>query len=217
MIAHLRKSTLYALGISAALHVAVAFSFYSPAQDFLNRSFVPIKIRAASTKPLKGNAGELASAATPKPKSKRKSAPSLEKKFAAKDSQPTASKLDQVNDSETAQENEGDANASPGTPDGAVDGGLGAHDASLVRSSFRQPEYTRAAAFAGYETEVIAEILVKRDGSVSEVKLGEPLLYGMEQRLIHSIKHAQFLAAKNQQGEEVEGWTRIRFKLVIPR
>lgn len=89
--------------------------------------------------------------------------------------------------------------------------------AALDRRSFPQPEYTRAARLAQYETSVVADIFVKQDGTVGEVKFDQPLLYDMEPRLLQAIRAARFSPAQNSAGQLVSTWTRVRFKLVIPR
>lgn len=92
-----------------------------------------------------------------------------------------------------------------------------AKSATLDRNSFQQPEYTRAARAAQYETSVVADIFVNPDGTVSDVKFDQPLLYDMEPRLLQAIRAARFSPAQNNEGQTVSTWTRVRFKLVIPR
>ncbi len=193
------------------MHAALALSMYRPTQEFLNRGQVPVRIHATSAKPLKSVDSQIEKKASPKPS--EKAVPSH--KNARAQSEPAT--ISSPTNEQTAQAHEADTSKTAGSADGSIDGGSRAHDASLVRSSFRQPEYTHDALAAGYETDVIAEILVNKDGSVSDVKLGKPLLYDMEHRLIQSIRQARFIAAKNQQGDEVQSWTRIRFRLIIPR
>lgn len=108
----------------------------------------------------------------------------------------------------------------PAAPAGSV-GNEGAtsrlaRDATLLRSSFELPLYTHAATQAHYETEVVAEILVNAQGKAEDVRFTEPVRYGMEERLARAIRDARFEAARDETGAEVPGWTKIRFRLVVP-
>lgn len=204
-----RRSILlcFAASLGAHLLLLVALIWDKP-QVFLNRS--PVRVRVVE----KSKRSSAASAPQSKPKPpKKKPAPT-----------PTPSKPEPQPEPKENVAALHDDIPNEGADQGAQDiiAGVGeavtrAHDAALLRSTFRQPEYTRAALLAQYEDEVIADILVDANGTVESVKFRSPVKHGMETRLIQSIQRSRFQPAQNENGEKVAGWTQIRFKLVIPQ
>lgn len=98
-------------------------------------------------------------------------------------------------------------------------GGISGDDDSqapeLIGESFRHPRYTAAARRAGYETVVLARILVDIHGRATKVEFGSGILYEMDERIITALKRARFRPGKNRFGVVRESWMHLRFKLEI--
>lgn len=193
-----------ALALSGLGHgLAMGIFFHDDAQEFLNRS--PVSVRLMPAAKAKKAPRAAAKPHKPKPAPRAEKAPPEPTPVPVEESPVSASTLEER----------------PGTPSdqdllgSGMVGGV-ARDAALIASSFINPPYTRAALQAQYETTVTAEILVSLVGRAEEVKFSAPVLHGMEERLVRSIKNARFDPARNNKGDQVRGWTRIKFVLNIP-
>lgn len=111
----------------------------------------------------------------------------------------------------------GDPNA---TVDGVESGGEGGQDltsdASLILGSLKKPEYTKEAIKARIQGLFAVDIHVDATGKVLEVEVIQSPGYGMDERIIDSLKNAKFSPKKNAQGIGQETWITIQFKLEIP-
>ena len=59
-----------------------------------------------------------------------------------------------------------------------------------------QPDYTEEARRKGIEGEVLLEIIVRSDGSVSDVRVLRRLGYGLDERAVQAVRQWQFAAAE---------------------
>jgi hypothetical protein len=87
--------------------------------------------------------------------------------------------------------------------------------ARIIPTSFKKPEYTRAAIRANYQDTIIADILVGKDGKVKDVKMEKNIPFGMNQRVINSIKQARFTPRKDHLGYKRESWTKLKLFIQI--
>jgi len=83
-----------------------------------------------------------------------------------------------------------------GTGGGAYRPGSGITPPRLLREI--KPDYTESARVQGIEGEVVLEILVRRDGSVGDVRLVERLGYGLDERAIAAVRQWRFAPAERQ-------------------
>ena len=59
-----------------------------------------------------------------------------------------------------------------------------------------KPDYTEEARRKGIEGDVVMEIVVRRDGTVGDVRVLRGLGYGLDQRAIDAVRQWRFGAAK---------------------
>ncbi len=88
--------------------------------------------------------------------------------------------------------------------------------ARLVVSSLSPPPYTDEALDVALEGSFIVDVFVNLDGSVREAELRRKIGYGMDARVTAAVKGAKFIPRKNRFGVSEEGWTELKFTLVIP-
>jgi TonB family protein len=72
--------------------------------------------------------------------------------------------------------------------------GSGVEPPSLLREV--KPDYTEDARRRGVEGEVVMEIVVRRDGTVGDVRVLKGLGYGLDQRAIEAVRQWRFGAAR---------------------
>jgi TonB family protein len=88
--------------------------------------------------------------------------------------------------------------------------------ARLIANSMVTPPYTDEALDAMVEGSFIVDVYVNLDGSVRDVELRRKIGYGMDARVLTAVKGAKFIPRKNRLGVLEEGWTELKFTLVIP-
>lgn len=71
--------------------------------------------------------------------------------------------------------------------------GSGIEPPSLLREV--KPDYTEEARRRGVEGEVVMEIVVRRDGSVGDVRVLKGLGFGLDQRAVDAVRQWRFTAA----------------------
>jgi protein TonB len=89
-------------------------------------------------------------------------------------------------------------------------------DAKLVAESLVKPAYTDDALDIGLEGVFTIDVFVDEIGSVSDVDIRKKIGYGMDARIIESVKTAKFLPRKDSMGTAIKGWAVISFRLTIP-
>jgi TonB family protein len=81
-----------------------------------------------------------------------------------------------------------------GTGGGIYRPGSGIDPPSLVREV--KPDYTEEARQRGVEGDVVMEIVVRRDGSVGDVRVMQGLGYGLDQRAVEAVRQWKFSPAR---------------------
>ncbi len=90
------------------------------------------------------------------------------------------------------------------------------HYATLIPATFQLPKYTDEAVDAALEGVFTVDVFVDEMGHVRDVELKKKIGYGMDQRVLDSMRKAEFSPRKNKFGKEIEGWTEVKLRLVIP-
>ncbi len=88
--------------------------------------------------------------------------------------------------------------------------------ARLIPTSLIAPPYTDQALDAALEGSFIVDVFVNLDGTVRVAELRRKIGYGMDSRVIDAVKTSKFIPRKNRFGVSEEGWTELKFTLVIP-
>jgi outer membrane biosynthesis protein TonB len=88
--------------------------------------------------------------------------------------------------------------------------------AKLIASTMVTPPYTEEALDALIQGSFIVDVYVGLDGTVREAELRKKIGYGMDVRVIDAVKGSKFIPRKNRFGVDEEGWTELKFTLVIP-
>jgi outer membrane biosynthesis protein TonB len=88
--------------------------------------------------------------------------------------------------------------------------------AKLIVSTLAPPPYTDEALDAALEGSFIVDVFINLDGSVREAELRKKIGYGMDARVLSSVRSSRFTPRKNRFGVSEEGWTELKFTLVIP-
>ncbi len=88
--------------------------------------------------------------------------------------------------------------------------------AKLIASTLVTPPYTDEALDALLQGSFVVDVFVNLDGSVREAELRKKIGYGMDAKVLNSVKTAKFIPRKNKFGVSEEGWTELKFTLVIP-
>lgn len=88
-------------------------------------------------------------------------------------------------------------------------------EATLIRSTFRTPDYTQPALFAQLQGIFAVDVFVDKNGNPVDVDLIKSVGYDMDQRIKEAILHSKFLPKKDKTGETLDGWTEVKVKLEI--
>ena len=88
--------------------------------------------------------------------------------------------------------------------------------ARLIASSVTTPNYTEQAIDAGLEGAWTVDVFIDAAGNVKDAELRKKIGYGMDERVISAARNAKFRPRKNKVGAPEEGWTEIKFTLIIP-
>ncbi|MEI6397130.1 MAG: energy transducer TonB [Pseudomonadota bacterium] len=88
--------------------------------------------------------------------------------------------------------------------------------AKLIVSTLVPPPYADEALDAAIEGSFIVDVFINLDGSVREAELRKKIGYGMDSRVLSSVRSSRFSPRKNRFGVSEEGWTELKFTLVIP-
>jgi len=88
--------------------------------------------------------------------------------------------------------------------------------ARLIAQTLAPPPYTEEALDAAVEGSFIVDVFVNLDGTVRDVELRKKIGYGMDSRVLAAVRAAKFIPRKNRFGVSEEGWTELKFTLVIP-
>jgi TonB family protein len=83
-----------------------------------------------------------------------------------------------------------------GTGGGPYRGGSGIDPPGLLREV--KPDYSEEARRRGIEGDVVFEIVVRRDGSVGDVRLLQGLGYGLDQRAMQAVRQWRFDPARRK-------------------
>lgn len=89
-------------------------------------------------------------------------------------------------------------------------------DPHLIRDSVVTPKYTDEALDANLQGAFLVEVFVDEHGIVKEAELKKKIGYGMDDRVLASLKSAKFDPGKNRYGQAIAAWTDVRFLLEIP-
>ena len=88
--------------------------------------------------------------------------------------------------------------------------------AKLIAATLRPPPYTDEALDAMLEGSFVVDVYVNLDGSVREAELRKKIGYGMDSRVLDAVRSSKFTPRKNKFGVSEDGWTELKFTLVIP-
>ena len=88
--------------------------------------------------------------------------------------------------------------------------------AKLLAGTLTPPPYSDEALDAGVEGAFIVDVFVNLDGHVREAEIRKKIGYGMDERVLKSVRASKFQPRKNRLGLSEEGWTELKFTLVIP-
>jgi len=219
------------ISLSTHLFVYNIGSFLDALRKEPERIKVPVTVRVLP-KTAKLRKGRLDGSFKPKPKEKKpKAKPKPKPKPKPKGptiptKNPKPAEPDESQESEVDQqveEIEGASDEAFGVPDGVEDGEVGVYeevdlssDPILIRETFQLPEYTDDALDADFEGTVIVEVFVRKDGSVGDAELAKKVGYGMDRRIVDSVRNARFLPRKDSKGKPLDAWTDLPIRFVIP-
>lgn len=88
--------------------------------------------------------------------------------------------------------------------------------AKLIPESLTAPAYTEEAIDAGIEGTFVVDVYVNVEGAVLKVELRKKIGFGMDAKVVQAVENSRFTPRKNKLGTPEEGWTELKFKLVIP-
>lgn len=88
--------------------------------------------------------------------------------------------------------------------------------ARLIPQTLAAPPYTDEALDATLEGSFIVDVFVNLDGTVRDAELRKKIGFGMDVRVLEAVRSARFNPRKNRFGVSEEGWTELKFTLVIP-
>lgn len=88
--------------------------------------------------------------------------------------------------------------------------------ARLIAQTLAAPPYTEEALDAVIEGSFIVDVFINLDGTVRDAELRKKIGYGMDSRVLAAVRGAKFIPRKNKFGVSEEGWTELKFTLVIP-
>jgi TonB family protein len=90
--------------------------------------------------------------------------------------------------------------------------GSGIEPPSLLREV--KPDYTENARQRGIEGDVVMEIVVRRDGSVGDVRVMQGLGYGLDERAIEAVRQWRFSPARRR-GQPVDVLVEVAMEFKI--
>jgi len=99
-----------------------------------------------------------------------------------------------------------------GTGGGPYRPGSGVEPPSLLREV--KPDYTEQARQRGIEGDVVMEIVVRRDGSVGDVRVLQGLGYGLDERAIEAVRQWRFSPA-HRKGAVVDVMVEVAMEFKI--
>jgi len=88
--------------------------------------------------------------------------------------------------------------------------------AKLITSTLAPPPYSDEALDAMLEGSFVVDVFINLDGTVREAELRRKIGYGMDGRVLTAVRASKFIPRKNKIGVAEEGWTELKFTLVIP-
>ena len=88
-------------------------------------------------------------------------------------------------------------------------------DATLIGSSFVSPPYTEEAEDAGLEGLFVVEVFVDTEGRVGDAELRTKIGYGMDARVLETVRKARFTPRRDPLGKPLAGWTEIKVRLTL--
>lgn len=88
--------------------------------------------------------------------------------------------------------------------------------ARLIVETLARPPYTDQALDVALEGSFIVDVFINLDGTVRDAELRKKIGYGMDERVLTAVRVAKFIPRKNKLGVFEEGWTELKFTLVIP-
>ncbi len=88
-------------------------------------------------------------------------------------------------------------------------------DAALISSTFVSPPYTAEAEDAGLEGLYVIEVYVDTNGHVGDAELRSKIGYGMDARVLESVRKARFTPRRDPLGRALAGWTEIKVRLTL--
>ena len=113
------------------------------------------------------------------------------------------------------QPNTGKSSATGRKGNGKGSGDSYRRSAKMIRSSFVEPEYTKAALRANYRDVISAAVLVGKKGEAKKVRLDKEAPFGMSKRIIESLMAAKYSPSIDGSGYPIENWVKMRFYLEI--
>jgi|GEM_PF-6721659 len=79
--------------------------------------------------------------------------------------------------------------------------------------SFFAPEYTEEALEAELSGLFRVKVFVSKEGKPLDIKLEDPIGYGMDEKVLEAAREALFLPSKNKNGETIEAWAEVHVQL----
>lgn len=209
---------MLALAVSVGFHVLSAAWLLRLEEAPTYQVVPPIKVKVASVQPV---------ATPPKPQKKEKPKPqTLAPNSEAKPDQPVTDTpvqgltKDSMSDKGTMAAPIG--NTLMKEDEGkrlddvqALRGDMSA-PARLIVETLARPPYTDQALDVALEGSFIVDVFVNLDGSVRDAELRKKIGFGMDERVLTAVRGAKFIPRKNKLGVSEEGWTELKFTLVIP-
>jgi periplasmic protein TonB len=99
-----------------------------------------------------------------------------------------------------------------GTGGGPFRPGSGIEPPSLLREV--KPDYTENARQRGIEGDVVMEIVVRRDGTVGDVRVMQGLGYGLDERAVQAVRQWRFSPARRR-GQPVDVMVEVAMEFKI--
>lgn len=79
--------------------------------------------------------------------------------------------------------------------------------------SFFAPEYTEEALEAELSGLFRVKVFVSKEGKPLDIKLEDPIGYGMDEKVLEAAREALFLPSKNKNGETIAAWAEVHVQL----
>lgn len=87
----------------------------------------------------------------------------------------------------------------------------------LLQATLKKPRYTEEALFAGLEGLFVIDVQIDHTGKVLDVRMKKKVGYGMDTLILAAVHKARFRPGHDKSGKALAGWTKIQFKLEIPK